>query len=346
MKKSIFTLASLAAFSVAGHAQSSVVLYGTVDAAVRQVKNGSAGSQSQLASGSEYTSRFGVRGMEDLGGGLKAGFNLEATLNADTGSVEANRFFGRRSTVSLMGDFGEVRLGRDYTPTARNTFDEPFGIVGVGSAGIFSYGSGSNLGSPATTVLRTDNSLIYFTPASLGGVYGQLHVSAGEGVVGNKYLGGRLGYKTGPVDVALAYGKTDTGASTPDFVNYNLMFNYKLGFATLYTLYDVKTWNPRKTRDLSIGLAVPVGNGRVNLGYTFANRSGGPAGSGYANGDDSTRLAIGYVHTLSKRTALYSTYGRVNNKGAARTSVLYTTPAAMRGGENSSGLEFGIRHNF
>ncbi len=340
----MFTLAALSAFAAGAYAQSSVTLFGIADVAVRQVKNGSAGSQKQLASGSNAISRWGLRGVEDLGGGLKVGFHLESGINLDTGTTDA-KFWGRRSTVSLMGGFGEVRMGRDYTPTAYNTFADEFGIVGVGSRGIFSYGAGSNLGSPATTVLRADNTVGYFLP-SMGGLHGHLQMAAGEGVNGNKYIGGRVGYAAGPVDVAFAYGKTETGATTPDFKNYNIMFNYKLGFATLYTLYDVKEWNPRKTKDLSIGVAVPVGPGTVKVGYTRADRSGGPAGSGFSDADDSTRVGIGYVYNLSKRTAMYTTYGQVSNKGAARSSVLYTSPAGMLGGEKSSGLEFGVRHTF
>lgn len=177
-------------------------------------------------------------------------------------------------------------------------------------------------------------------------LYGHLQMAAGEGVNGNKYVGGRLGYEAGPINIGFAYGKTETGATTPDFKNYNIQFNYKLGFATLHTLYDVKEWNPRKTKDLSIGATVPVGPGALKVGYTRADRSGGPAGSGFSDADDSTRLGVGYVYDLSKRTAMYTTYGQVTNKGAARSSVLYTPPAAMLGGEKSSGLEFGIRHTF
>ena len=91
---------------------------------------------------------------------------------------------------------------------------------------------------------------------------------------------------------------------------------------------------------------MPVGPGALKVGYTRADRSGGPAGSGFSDADDSTRLGVGYVYDLSKRTAMYTTYGQVTNKGAARSSVLYTPPAAMLGGEKSSGLEFGIRHTF
>lgn len=344
MKKSLFALAVIGATTTGVSAQSSVTLFGVVDVAVRQVKNGSAGSETQVASGSNQTSRWGLRGVEDLGGGLKAGFHLESQINADTGTTDPTRFFGRRSTVSLIGGFGEVRLGRDYTPTAYNTFSDEFGIVGVASRGIFSYGAGANLGSPATTVLRTDNSIGYFLP-SMGGVYGHVQMSAAESSVGNKYVGGRIGFKRDAMDVGMAYGKTDTGTGL-DFKNYNIMFNYNFGIATLYTLYDVKEWSPRKTQDISIGAAIPVGTGTIRMGYTLANRSGGTADSGFADGDDSTRLGLGYVHDLSKRTVVYTNYGRVTNKGAARSSVLYSPPAAMRGGENSSGLEIGIRHIF
>ena len=345
MKRSLLAFAALSVLAPAAMAQSSVTLFGILDLAARQVKNGGAGSQKQLATGSNATSRFGLRGVEDLGGGLRAGFHLEAAVNPDVGTSDATKFWGRRSTLSLLGGFGELRMGRDYTPTAYNTFTDEFGIVGVGSRGIFSYGSGSNLGSTATTVLRADNSIGYFLPA-MGGVYGHVQVAAGEGVVGNKYLGGRIGYAGGPVNVGFAYGKTEVGGTAPDFKNFNLMFNYGIGPVTLYTLYDVKDWTPRKTQDLSVGLGWTVGMGEIKAGYTRADRSGGPAGSGFADADDSTRLGVGYVHTLSKRTALYTTYGRVTNDGAARSSVLYAPPAGMLGGQTSTGLEFGVRHNF
>lgn len=344
MNRKMLTLAALAAVSTVASAQSSVTLFGVVDAAVRSVKNGSAGSQTQLASGDNMTSRWGLRGVEDLGGGLRASFHLESQFAVDTGTADPAKFFGRRSTVSLSGGFGEVRLGRDYTPTFMNGLGDEFGIVGIGSRGIFLYGAGSNLGSVASTVLRADNAISYLLPA-MGGVYGQIQVAPSEGILGNRYTGGGLGYKNSAMDVGLAYGVTDVGTPS-DFKHYNIKFNYMFGFATLHTLYDVKTWGDRKTQDISIGASVPVATGTIRVGYTRANRSGGPVGSGYADGDDSTRLAIGYVHDLSKRTALYTTYSRISNDGAARSSVLGTPPAGMLGGEGSSGFEVGLRHTF
>lgn len=348
MKKPV--LLALACSALAGSAfaqSSSVTLYGVADAAVRQVKNGSAGTVKGVASGANSTSRFGVRGVEQLGGGLSAGFNLESGIELDTGSANASKFWNRRSTISLMGDFGEIRLGRDTTPTYSNALNDEFGIVGVGSRGVFVYGSSAVLGSGATTAQRSDNGVSYFLPKNLGGWFGQVHVAAGEGVAGNKYTGGRIGFENSSFLVGGAVGQTDVGGGQPKFKNYNLLFNYKSPWGTLHTLYDVKKWGQRKAQELSIGATVPVTQaGSIRVGYTNVNRSGGVVGSGYADADDSTRVALGYVHDLSKRTALYGTYANISNKGAARSSVLYTTPTGMRGGESSSGMEVGVRHNF
>lgn len=345
MKKSLLALAALTAFAGVASAQSSVTLFGVVDLAARNVKNGSAGSVKSLSAGGNATSRIGFRGVEDLGGGLRAGFWLEAGTNPDTGTTDA-KFFGRRSTVSLLGGFGEIRLGRDYVPSFWNTIADPFGLVGVGSIGsAFTYGAGSNLGSPATTVLRADNAISYFLP-SMGGLYGQATVAAGEGVAGNKYVGGRLGYAAGPINVAAAYGKTDTGAAS-DFVQTNLMFEFDFGFAKLHTLYDVRKWNPRKEKLIMVGASVPVGLGTVRLAYSTANRSGGPAGSGYGNADDARLMSAGYVYDLSKRSALYTTVARIRNEGARTSTVSSAGPTAgMLGGQTSTGYEFGVRHTF
>lgn len=346
-KQVLLALACSAVASAASAQTSSVTLYGVADAAVRQVKNGSAGTVKGVASGANTTSRLGVRGVEQLGGGLSAGFNLESGIELDTGSTNASRFWSRRSTVSLMGDFGEIRLGRDTTPTYNNALNDEFGIVGVGSRGVFVYGSSAALGSGATTTQRSDNGVSYFLPRNLGGWFGQAHVAAGEGVVGNKYTGGRLGFENNMFLVGGAIGQTDVGSSQPKFKNYNLLFNYKSPWGTLHTLFDVKKWGQRKSQELSVGATIPVQpSGSIRLGYTNADRSGGAAGSGFADADDSTRLSVGYVHELSKRTALYGTYANISNKGAARSSVLYTTPTGMRGGESSSGLELGVRHSF
>ena len=116
MKKSLIALAVLAA-SGAAMAQSSVTLFGIVDTGVSYVDNAVVNDAKYgVHSSGNATSRLGLRGTEDLGGGLKAGFWLEGEIFGDDGNASGFNF-KRRSTVSLSGNFGEVRLGRDQVPT-------------------------------------------------------------------------------------------------------------------------------------------------------------------------------------------------------------------------------------
>ncbi len=124
MKKSLLALAVLGAFAGAASAQSSVTLFGVVDLSANDIKNGNAHTQS-LQSNQLNSNRLGFRGIEDLGGGLKAGFWLEAAMNNENGNMGGSsgittpgagvsQIFNRRSTVSLFSNWGELRLGRDY----------------------------------------------------------------------------------------------------------------------------------------------------------------------------------------------------------------------------------------
>jgi len=208
MKKSLLALAALTAFAGVASAQSSVTLFGVVDVAARNTKNGTLSVKS-LSQDGNASSRLGFRGVEDLGGGMKAGFWIEGAISPDTGGT--GQTWQRRSTVSLMGGFGEVRLGRDYTPTFCNhTVFDPFGTNGIGSQTnlMTPLGVTSVLGNGATTLVRANNTIGYFLPA-MGGLYGQVQVAAGENTPGNKYIGGRIGYAAGPVNVALALGNTE-----------------------------------------------------------------------------------------------------------------------------------------
>ena len=132
MKKSLIALAVMAAAGAAS-AQSSVTLFGIVDVNYNYVKGDGNGHVSSLTDSGYNSSRLGFRGTEDLGGGMSASFWLEAALQNDNGNA-GGLFFQRRSTVSLAGNWGELRLGRDYVPTFWNmTVFDPFGTNGVGS---------------------------------------------------------------------------------------------------------------------------------------------------------------------------------------------------------------------
>ncbi|MED5622185.1 porin [Ideonella sp. BN130291] len=332
----------LGAFAGAASAQSSVTLFGIVDVNARYVKNGDQNVK-QLGTDGINSSRLGFRGVEDLGGGLKAGFWIEGALSPDNGTA-GGQTWRRRSTVSLLGGFGEVRLGRDYTPTFWNmTVFDPFGTNGVGSL-LNLVASGpvtTPLASGANTLVRADNSIGYFLPSGIGGLYGQAMVAAGEGTSGNKYAGGRIGYAAGPVDIATAYGQTQI-AGDRKYKQFDLGGSFAFGPAKLTGQYirmqsdlggfDVKA-------DLwQVGAIVALGQGELHAAYDQVK------GKEDIEGMKARQFAVGYVYNLSKRTALYGTVSDLKNQGG--TSFVVATPPAAGVNAKSRGFEAGLRHSF
>ena len=349
MKKSLLALAALTAFAGAASAQSSVTLFGIVDLSVNSVKNGAL-SQKLLSSNQLNSNRLGFRGVEDLGGGMRAGFWIEGAMNNDDGTGTATgggQNWQRRSTVSLMGGFGEVRLGRDYTPTFFNhTIFDPFGTNGLGSQlnVMLPQGTTSVFGGGATTTVRASNSVSYFLPA-MGGIYGQVMVAAGEGTPGNKYVGGRIGYAAGPVNVAVAYGKTEI-VSNRDQTALNVGGSFNLGFMTLLGQWhryqtDVSTTVQRDQTNWMVGATVPFGASTLKASYNKVSSDG--------QDRDGNQIAVGYQYDLSKRTAIYATAARVKNDGNAATGARFSVgsgAALQAGGQTSTGYNLGVRHSF
>ena len=193
-------------------AQSSVTLYGRLDAAARYTKNDGVGSIKSLANTGNSSSRFGVFGSEDLGDGLSATFWLESSVGVDVGtgggSAVANQFWDRESNVGLVSKtYGEIRLGYDLTQPYNMWGNvDPYSHVGVGGSGNLyqgsqvgpvqaAFGSDRNVG----TTIRARNMVQYFLPQeALGGIHGGVFAAPGEGGTAanaaNKYTGFSLGY--------------------------------------------------------------------------------------------------------------------------------------------------------
>jgi predicted porin len=384
MKKSLIALAAMAAAGVAS-AQSSVTLFGIVDAAISHYSVGSGGSSVTALSNSGYnSSRLGFRGTEDLGGGMSASFWLEGALANDAGwgggqnatspvsgaPTNMGFDFRRRSTVSLAGGWGELRLGRDYTPTFWNmTVFDAFGTNGIGSniGHKFKLQTGTGVSAAATppgisdpNYVRADNTVGYFLPPNLGGFYGQIQYGFDERTTSDQtqYVGARFGFASGPFNVAAAYGRTDgaapTTAAAPDVRNWNIGGQWDFGVAKLLAVYDAAEYDSgaaASSGDLTtwvIGGLIPVGAGEIRLSYGRAeydiNGGGNPRTS---------QWAVGYVHNLSKRTAIYATYARLSNDGGAslpiNASLAYSSSANALSGvanANSYGIDLGIRHSF
>jgi predicted porin len=377
MKKSALALAVLGAFAGAASAQSSVTLFGTVDLNVRYVNNDE--TAYSLSQDGMNSSRLGFRGVEDLGGGMKASFWLEAALGPDTGTGTSSYgsgnttgpgafMFRRRSTVSLSNQWGELRLGRDYTPTFWNwTVFDPFGTNGVGNAQNIVFGqdirSYFTAGDAAGTLVRANNTVGYILPnGQFGpGLYGQLMVAAGENTGLNKYWGGRIGYSAGPFDVAASYGETAVDAAdTLDMSNWNIAGAWNFGaFGKLSAFYgEISADLPTGLRTLLggdkadsknwfVGYVIPFGQANFKISYGGVNQGGNRS----LDGNDATQWALGADYNLSKRTAIYATVSSINNDGPSGASVgsNFTvnggvTPLAR--GTSSTGGEVGIRHFF
>lgn len=361
MKKSLLALAVLGAFAGAASAQSSVTLFGVVDLNLRYIDN-NAGTQYQMNQDGNASSRLGFRGVEDLGGGMNASFWIEGAVNPQNGTA-AGQTWQRRQTVSLSGGWGEVRLGRDYTATFWNaTIFDPFGTNGIGSSGnLYLITPTLPTGGAYGTLVRANNMVGYFLPSGIaGGLYGQVQLAAGQGSNGNKYFGFRLGYASGPFNVAGAWGRTQVTGGVPDVTppyglgdssgtNWNLGGSYNFGVVMLSAYYGNLTYQALDQSNWYIGLQAPIGLWTLKGSYGQVSRSGiEPFAAGWDN-QSAWQLAVGATYDLSKRTALYGTYSHISNSDGARFIVGSMNGFAGGGGApnaTSQGFEVGIRHSF
>jgi predicted porin len=340
--KRFSTLAGLACISATAAAQS-VSLYGVVDVGLRHVRNGDA-SVTSVASNGNNTSRVGLKGLEDLGDGLKAGFVLETGLTPDTGaSSDATRFWNRRSTVSLIGNFGELRIGRDYSVTYLGWEDyDVWSDIGITSTGKFD----SSLGTARDTAVRSDNQVAYFSPAGLGGFYARAAIAPGEGVAGKKYYGARAGYANGPLDVSVTMGRTTVAPvnGQDQFKVFDIGASYDFGVAKVSSYYSQNKWLNVKVANSYVGVQVPVGRGLVRASYINSNLSGTTGGGVNTDGNDAHQIALGYLYNLTKRTAIYTNVAHVTNKG--NSAVAVDKNPTLVAGKNSTGFDLGLRHSF
>jgi len=362
MKKTLISLAVLAAATGVAHAQSNVTIYGIVDAGIVR-ESGGVQSNTKVSSGVGSASRLGFRGTEDLGGGLSAVFVIESGLKVDTGESDvagsiANRqsFVGLKSTTA-----GALTLGRQYTPWY-NTISQVADPFAAGYAG-----SAKNLMGTAGSNTRTSNSIVYATP-SFSGFDGVVSYSVGETAGDSKagrQFGASVGYSNGPLNVRLAHnnknndanptlGDRELGRNTLLAVNYDFTVvkafasygaNKGLNSSTLPVATTVNPYGyapgtaaPASTdsRDGLIGATIPVGGaGTIMTSYIYKDDRG-------AANADATQIAVGYSHALSKRTSAYVAFAKIKNKNNAGYTVGNNTEV----GSGDKAFNLGVRHSF
>lgn len=316
MKKTLVAFAALTAIAGMAQAQSSVTLYGRLDVSVGQVnvKTRGVGPLATTATNKQTvvdpsqlnTSFWGLKGTEDLGGGLRANFDLQSGLNPDTGAVNGNgpSIFGRKAIVGLSGGFGSIDLGRNYTAydslrAATNMiYDSNFATTSdVWASGVADYAN------------RRDNTITYTSP-SFGGFSGQLGYAFGEnkqavGNVGNATdtLSLHIKYANGPLLVGYAYQgeKQAQAVATVGQLErkYNLFgASYDFGVAKVVGAYNQAKQGALKDKEYEFGVSVPFGAAAIAGGYSNSKTTGSTAkGTGFS--------LVG-TYDLSKRTTLYA----------------------------------------
>ncbi len=291
MKKSLVVLAALAACGAAS-AQSSVTLYGVVDLSLAKVT----GASIQLAGASPLTngtSRFGLRGTEDLGGGLKAAFNFEAEVNPETGATAAATF-ARAASVSLTGGFGALKMGRTLSPSF-------YGVTAWELTGAANYTVVNSQFGYAGVGSRNSSEISYTSPNFSGVSFTLGQVLKGDNAnVGKTDL--NVIYRNGPLAASLAYNKLSTTGS-----NHAVGVAYNFGrFKLAGSVQDAT--GAGKGKGFTVGGSVPLG--AVSLIADFARDT--------RNKDTDYLLEARYA--LSKRTFVYGAFQH-NGKGKAAKDV-------------------------
>lgn len=378
---SVLAFAAGASAQGAAPAQSSVALFGVVDAALAHYSQGGR-SRTMFDTSGNGPSSIGFRGTEQLGNGLSANFWMEAAILNGTGAGSSSGNgnpptggglgFGRRSTLSLAGHFGEIRLGRDIPPSwwSHVVFD-PFSSAGTGGGANITSSGGANgfAGANPLSFSRISNSVQYlwgFSPnaqSAIGrGVYAQLMYAfagnaSGKPALG-QYVGGRLGYANGPVNVAVSYAQSkgtpyaaDAAQGYSTYRNFYLGGSYNFGIANVIAHFGTNNSGVPGTKYTHWGLGAKIvaGPGYIPVAYNSVKQNN-------ATSDGAYQISVGYVYNLSKRTAWYTTIAHIHNRNNGTHTFmggngggnpgLHTAFGGGTSFGNGTGYAIGLRTSF
>ena len=334
MKKTVLAFAVAAAMGVPAVAAADTTLYGRFHVSVDRVDTDAAGSSSDNKLTSR-ASRIGVRGSEDLGGGLRGVFQMEASMNPVDGGDE---LAGRDTFVGLAGDFGAVHLGNTNNVYERIIGNvQTFGDSALDARNILSA-------SPAEAVrFRAKNSIFYASPnfsgfqvmAQYG--FGDNTASAGKVSDTDTYSIGAV-YSQGPLRVFGAYSKVNNSDATKEAEGALIGVRYTIDDLTLAAAYD-------KVEDNTDSRNAYLLSARYNMGQTFLMGMYGSAGDFNGSDTGATYYGVGAGYNFSRRTSVYAAYAALDNdtNGEYNFSV-----AGPDGGPNQTPSVFslGVQHNF
>ena len=305
-------------------AQSSVTLYGIADAFVGKKRTGTGAatvSRNVVDSDGLANSRFGLKGIEDLGGGLRAEFQVESLFDLTNGAVTqvataptatASQLFSSQSWVGLAGGFGSLRLGRQVTP-----FHSYVGVINnlYDATALATTGTVWGMGNLPNYFGRFDNAVSYETPL-LAGFSAKAAYSFGEDksvtTVASKNKSLNVKYASGPLLLGYSFQQQGGQAGASD-IRYQLVGGaYEFGVARLVAAYNTARRDAVKDKEWQLGLSVPFGAASVAVGYGHAQ---GEVGA--ASGNKGKGYAVLGTYDLSKRSRLYTGWRRTEARTAA-----------------------------
>ena len=332
MKKSLVALAVMAAAGAAS-AQSSVTLYGVADIWFGSFKDDNGVRQTGLQDGGVSNSRWGLKGSEDLGGGLKANFLLEQGFSLEDGS--ATNGFNRTSWIGLSGGFGEVQIGQPW-----NAFDD---VSALASSTFDSDLAPINTVFATTGAADSDNNAIKYITPSFGGFSGSVSYAFGEDKTATTSASDTYAisamYEAGPLVLGLGYFNADSAdtydVGTGKVSATRLAATYDLGAVQLLASYGrgkaVVGADTTKIAEWELGVNVPLSDAlTLSAGYARSNWKE----NGVKNfKSDGFGAAVAY--SLSKRTTVYAGFNNTDEEDVPSTGTTKLRTYAV-----------GIKHTF
>jgi predicted porin len=372
MKAKLTSLTALMAFAGAAHAQSSVTLYGVLDAGLLYQSTAAAsfapnapntGKVYRYKDGGIYASLWGIKGTEDLGGGYHLNFRLQSSFDSGTGrfglsdtpGVAAQ--FNQYATVGVSGPFGTFNAGRQIVPMIFAMYDvrqaQYFGSILTAWLGM-----NQAAGWPGTSTngaigaLYDSNALVYESPKFYGA---SMALEYAPGGVAGQFQGGTresavLKYSNYGLNLSAVYYNGHDASPAPGVAPTGLNNNRFVYLGALYTFHDFSVSGSYSTGKN------PANSSRADyemysagLGYKFTPAFKITSGFYYLkdknnSANHSSEIAVGTEYNVSKRTMAYAQVGHVANTGTMNQTIVYGQPVAP--GVSTTAAMIGVRHNF
>lgn len=356
MKMKLFAAAVAALAAGGAYAQSSVTLYGVVDAGIEYNNNAGQTGENlfRMTSGNQSGSRWGLRGVEDLGGGLKGVFVLESGFEVDTGrSAQDNRLFGRNAYVGLQSQWGSLLLGRQQTTLY--DFALQYDPMAISTR----YSSTSMAPEFAA---RADNAVKYvgkfggLTASALYSFNANGNEVAGRNVFGRE-MGALLSYSAGPFSVGAAYDDVHVGTTAdqaPVIRRATVAGSYAFGPAKAFLGYRWAKAYDGATLPGAVGTDVSSSNMYwAGLAYQLTPAFSVTGAAYYQDfrntGADPWQFVLTGDYALSKRTDIYTSLSYALNKDGSALGVggfNSGTTFNVEPGKDQFGAVVGVRHKF